>query len=86
MKLNITVLPEDLRNGKPKAYSRCPIALAINRALGNLCQARVGSYFISTFYEGVTYTGITPSTVYDFINDFDHGYRPDLITFELELL
>lgn len=81
--MKITLLETDLLNGKRNAPSKCPIALAINRAFNGEATTHVYGGVMLLKTKEHSYRAETPNNITQFIREFDLGNNPELITFEL---
>jgi len=70
IELNITL--EDIQQGTPSECSKCPIALALKRAVPGITALAVDTSFIY-FQEDRKFFVWTPLEAGDFINNFDRG-------------
>ena len=83
----IQVTRDDIRNGQPSRATKCPVALAINRAIHNdskYCTAGVCGAYISVYILGKMKRYYTPEPVKDFIRAFDTGKHCEPFIFELD--
>ena len=80
MKVQVEVTVDDLIDGKPYDPDRCPVKLAIQRA--------VPDRPVSVYRAGIIVGGDeieAPVIVQDFVARFDDGSDPDPISFEIEV-
>jgi hypothetical protein len=86
MKLKIEVTAEDIQNGMPGWCGKCPVALAVRRALGGFVKREVASV-------GVSYAAVyvdsrihmLPSDARMFVQNFDEGEPVEPFDFEIEV-
>lgn len=77
----VIVTQEDIANGKRRAATGCPLALAIERATGR--HASVGPQRVSIGWHKSLFL---PPTAYNFRQDFDNGVPVQPFTFDLDYL
>jgi len=81
MKINVTQL--DIDTGKPFSGAKCPIAIAIKRAVPTAHKINVGAVEIS-FWQGGRRRGFdTPNSAANFVRQFDQQNRVEPFEFEI---
>lgn len=77
--MKIDVTQEDIDNGCPESYFRCPVALAISK-IGEEC---ISVGHVAIFIGGKVFR--TPSEVKYFISLFDKNEKVKPFSFELNI-
>lgn len=78
MKIEITA--EDIKNGVRSNLFRCPLALALSRALGT--QAIIHRCIIPDATKPCQW-GVTPPEVLEWLRDYDDGFEVLPFSFEM---
>lgn len=78
--LTIHVTQEDINSGIPKKCSKCPVALAINRATGLAATVKFHPNYIGENEHDIF---MTPDCVIAFINKFDAGNHVSPFSFTI---
>ena len=92
MKVKIEVTQADIDSGTPDCPCTCPVALALERAVGPCDDVFVSKKWIMRFrQENIVWSADTPDEVADFINHFDvngtastEGWAPQPFTCDAE--
>lgn len=85
--MKIQVTGEDIQNGTPSDCGRCPVALAVSRALGGVSHERISVTGLSVEVYDTQLKrwkhDVPPSYVGFFIRCFDYGLPVEPFEFEL---
>ena len=91
MKVLIQVTQDDIDKGAPECVSACPIALAVERAVGPCDELYVTPGAIRYRQENVVWVASTPMQAAGFIGTFDNqkdmariGQKPMPFSFEVD--
>lgn len=80
MKVRVQVLEQDIRRGRRRSPCGCPIALALQRAVGEKCTGvSVGRHTTSIMYAKNRYStslrfAALPEEAVQFVHDYDHDF------------
>lgn len=91
MKYDIKITQQDLDQGEPCTFCRCPVAIAINRETGFFASAGYDRIILrdkdpDNGYALITHEVMTPDAVCAFISQYDSRQtRPDLTPWEFPL-
>jgi hypothetical protein len=86
--VRIDVTQEDINAGVPRDSCRCPIAHAIDRAIGSTSMdcVSVNAFKVSVWRdERRLWSALTPPDLIDFIKAFDHDRDVKPFSFDLDL-
>jgi len=89
-KITVQLNTDDIKNGKRGSSCGCPVALAVNRAIKDVCSAQVSIGQRFAFIDGsgsyLMHSVDLPEIATQFIRDFDREEEVKPIIFELHLV
>ncbi len=81
MKLTINVTQEDIKNGKRRSATKCPVSLALTRQLSLETSIYFEGYFLPTITESIKFNN---KQLADWIYNYDNDISVQPISFEIE--